>query len=188
METSINKYYMEMFQTLADHNDRNNAPLSNENIQEEIHKVMDEESILDTNNATADTFSHTSNTQRENANVIFTSEKLDKSDELEDRLKDLTINDATCYVSKSATTSDTQGDLTCDTNTVTHTSNVKEKIVDTSNRNFEQQLLSNRTLPLFVPMMNLRIDNRIALIGGVSQTLSTDGTKEVVADTVCGGA
>ena len=55
---------------------------------------MDDESISDTNNVTSDTFRHTSNTQRENANAIFTSEKLDKSDELADTLKYLTINDA----------------------------------------------------------------------------------------------
>ena len=55
---------------------------------------MDEESILDANNVTADTFSHTSNTQRENATALFTSEKLDTSVDLADMLKHLTINDA----------------------------------------------------------------------------------------------
>ena len=58
------------------------------------------ESILDANNVTADTFSHTSNSQKDNANAIFTSEKLDKSDELEDALKDLTINNAEYYESR----------------------------------------------------------------------------------------
>ena len=41
-----------------------------------------------------DTFSHTSNTQRENANVIFTSEKLYKSDDLVEAVKKLTINNS----------------------------------------------------------------------------------------------
>ena len=54
---------------------------------------MEEESISDSNNVTEDTFSHTSNTQRENLNAIFTSEKLDKLDNLTDMLKDLAIND-----------------------------------------------------------------------------------------------
>ena len=58
---------------------------------------MEEESILDANNVTADTFSHTSNTQIYNANLVFTSDKIDKSDELEDALKYLTINDAKYY-------------------------------------------------------------------------------------------
>ena len=66
--------------TLTDYNERNNGPLLNKKIQEAVHKVMDKESILDTNNVPADTFSHTSNTQRDNANVVFRSEKLDKLD------------------------------------------------------------------------------------------------------------
>ena len=39
------------------------------------------------NNITSDTYSHTSNTQIENTNAIFTSEKLDKLDELAYELK-----------------------------------------------------------------------------------------------------
>ena len=89
---------------------------------------MDEESILDANNATADNFSHTPNTRRENANGIFTSGKLDKSVELADTLKDLTINNSKYYVSNSVTTSDAQDDLTRNLKTVTHTSNGKEKL------------------------------------------------------------
>ena len=72
-----------------------------------------------------DTFSQTSNTQRENENVIFESEKLDESDELADALKYLTINNKRYYASKSATESDAQGDTTRDPKTVTHTSNKK---------------------------------------------------------------
>ena len=53
---------------------------------------MEEESIPDVNNVTADTFSHTYNTQRDNANAIFTSDNLDKLDELADALKDLMQN------------------------------------------------------------------------------------------------
>ena len=52
---------------------------------------------MDANNVAADIFSHTSKTQRENANGIFTSEKLYKLDELENTVKDLTINDAKYY-------------------------------------------------------------------------------------------
>ena len=53
-----------MYKTLTDYNDRNNEPLLNDNIREAISKVIEEESISDTNNVTLDTFSHTSNTQR----------------------------------------------------------------------------------------------------------------------------
>ena len=50
---------------------------------------MEEEPISDNINVNADTFSHTSNTQIENANAIFTSEKIEKSDDLADASKDL---------------------------------------------------------------------------------------------------
>ena len=92
MENSRDKYYTEIYKTLDNYNDLNDAPLSNDNIREAIHKVIEEES--DANNVTVDTFSHTSNTQRENTNTIFTSEKLDKLDKLSEMLNDLTINDA----------------------------------------------------------------------------------------------
>ena len=70
-----------------------------------------------------DTLRHTSDTQRDNANTIFTSEKLDKLNDLADTLKDLAINDAKYYESYTATTSDARGDLTHNPKTVTHTSN-----------------------------------------------------------------
>ena len=53
---------------------------------------MEEESITDTTHITTDTISHASNSQRENANTIFTSEKLDKPNKLVDAVKNLTIN------------------------------------------------------------------------------------------------
>ena len=49
---------------------------------------------MDSNNVTADAFNHVSILQRENANTIFTSEKLDKLDELVDAVNKLTINNA----------------------------------------------------------------------------------------------
>ena len=93
METSRDKYYTEIFRTLTDYNDLNNSSLLSEKIREAIRKVMKEESISYANKVPANTLVCTSNTQRENENVIFTNEKLDKSDELIDALNDLTIND-----------------------------------------------------------------------------------------------
>ena len=58
---------MEMCNTLTVYNERNNMPSFNANIQEEMRKVMEEESITDANNLTTDTFSHASNTNRETA-------------------------------------------------------------------------------------------------------------------------
>ena len=114
-----------------------------------------------------------------NANEIFTSEKLYKSDELADALKYLTINNTRYYVSNSVTASDVQGDLTRDPKTVTHTINGKEKVTDTSNGNFEQTLLSNLNLPIVVLTTNPRIDDRIAPIGGASQMISMPAKKEI---------
>ena len=119
---------------------------------------MEEALITDANNVTADTFCHTPNTQRENANIIFTSENLDKLDELADALKYLIIRGAEFYESDTATANDAQGDSTRDQKTATHTSNGNEKITETSNGNFEENKSSNRTLPVVVLMVNLRID------------------------------
>ena len=80
-----------------------------------MRKFTEKESIADANNVTVDTFSHMSNTQKENVNMIFTSEKLDKSYELVDAVNNFTINNAKYYESNTATTRDTQGDLTRNT-------------------------------------------------------------------------
>ena len=109
------------------------------NIQYSIRKVIEDESIADANNVTADTFSHKSNTQRENANVIFTGEKLDKLDDLVDAVNNLTINDAKYYESNTATESDTRGNIKCNPETVTHPRNGNETVTHNSNRNFEQK-------------------------------------------------
>ena len=58
---------------------------------------MEEKSIMETNNIIVDTFRHASSSQRENANTIFTSEKLDKLDKLVDTVKSLRINDTKYY-------------------------------------------------------------------------------------------
>ena len=75
-----------------------------------------------------------------------------------DELKDLTINSYKYYESGTATASDTQSDPTIDTKTVTHIINGKGKLTDTRNRNSEQKLLSNKTLPVIILTMNPDID------------------------------
>ena len=92
-------------------------------------------------------------------------------------LKDLTINYAKYYVSNSATATDAKGNPTRNPKTFTHTSDRKGKVTDTSNGNLQQNLLSNQTLFVVVPTINPRIDNKVAPIGGASQTLSTPATK-----------
>ena len=140
MANSRDKYYTEMNKNINDYNDHNNETLSNDNIQEEINKSMKEESISDANNVTVVNFNHMSNTQRENANAIFTSEKLDKLDKLEEKLKDLIINNDKYYASKYATASDLQDNLTHDSKTVTINSNGNDTVTHTRIGNFEQKL------------------------------------------------
>ena len=129
---------------IIDFNNCNDSPLSNENILEAIHKFIEEES--DAHKVTADTSSHKSNSQRENTNMIFKSEKLDKLDELSDTLKYLTINDAEYYISKSETANDAKGDPARNPKTVTHTSDGKGSFTDSSNGIFQKKILSNLTL------------------------------------------
>ena len=104
----------------------------------------EEESITDATNVPDDTFSHASSRQRENEDAIFTSEKLDKSDEIVDAINKLTINDA-IYELNKATASDAQGDLTSNLDTVIHTSNRPDTFTHTSNRILDEKLLSYGT-------------------------------------------
>ena len=99
------------------------------------------------------------------------------TDDLADRLKDLTINDAECYVSKPPIENDEKGNPAINHNTVNHTSDGKGKVMNTSNGNSQQKLLSDRTLPVVILTINPRIDNRIAPIEGASQTLFTSVKK-----------
>ena len=134
MENLRDKYCAEILRTITDYNERKNAPLSKENILEAVNKVISEEES-DSHNVTADTFSHTSNTRKENGNVILASEKLDKLDELAETLKYLTINDAEYYVSNLANPNDEKCDPTSNLKTVIHTSDKKKiKVKDTGDR------------------------------------------------------
>ena len=80
MATWRDKYYMKMYETLINYNDRNDEPFSIENIWDEIHKVIKEEVLddhnitLDAHNITTDNFSQTSKTQRYITNAMLTSE------------------------------------------------------------------------------------------------------------------
>ena len=87
---------------------------------------MDDYNItLDSHSVTEDNFRHTSNTQRENANKILTSEKVDKSDALAETLKGSKINDAGYYESDLANMNGAKGDPTSDLRMDTHTSDGK---------------------------------------------------------------
>ena len=88
MENSRDKYYTELVSTITDCNDRNSAPLSNDNIRDEIHRSISEEEVDAYNmtpgahNVTVNTFSQTPDTQRENENTTLTSEKQEATEQL----------------------------------------------------------------------------------------------------------
>ena len=82
----------------------------------------EEGAIIDANIVTAYTFGHASSSQRENLNAIFTSEKLEKSDELVNIVKNMTKNEAG-YELNTVTASDAQVNLASNPDTFTHTSN-----------------------------------------------------------------
>ena len=101
---------------------------------------MEEESIARANNITADTFNHASNTQRDNTKTIIKSEKVDKSDDMVDAVKNVTINNDEYYESQTATASDAQGDLIQNPETVTHTRNENKAVTHNSNGDFEKKI------------------------------------------------
>ena len=129
-----------------------------------------------------------SNTKRYNEDTIFTSEKLDKLDELEKSVKNLTTNNSEYYESNTVTASVAQGDLTHNKETITHTSNGNKTVTRTGNGIFKHKLLSNRNIPVLPPELNPSIDKSIALILLASQRLLAPVMKEGVADAVSGSA
>ena len=172
MATPRDKYYTELFRTMTYFNNWRNAPFSNKNIWDAIHRVIAEQES-DANyitsyshNLTVDTFSQTSNTQRENKNTILTSEKRYKLDALAETLNGLTVNDAGYYESDSANENDAKGNLASNPKITTHTSDRKKrKVTDNSNVYLQQKSLSKRTLPIITTTMDPHIDNRVATCG-----------------------
>ena len=81
----------------------------------------EEEKITDANNVTADTLSLASNTQRENPNAEFASEKLENSDYLVDAVANMKINNVG-YELNAATASDAQVEFLSNKDKFTHTS------------------------------------------------------------------
>ena len=95
MATPKDKYHTKMYKTLVDYNERNDAPVSNEKIQQEMRKLITKEEAdarnitSDAHNTTADNFCQTPvtpNTQGKNENAILTSERLNNLDALSETL------------------------------------------------------------------------------------------------------
>ena len=108
-------------------------------------------------------------------------------DGLVDTVKKLTINDSEYYESDTATASDTQDDPIYNPEKVNHTGNRNERVTNTNNGNFEQKLLSNRTIPIVVRTMIPRIEQSIAPIVMAPQTILIPMMKESVVHMASGG-
>ena len=93
---------------------------------------------MDASNITEDTSTHAFSAQRENANTIFTSENIEKSNKLLDEVKNLTINNAKYYESNISTSSDAQGNL----------KSIPEIVTHTINGIYDKKLLSCRNIPI----------------------------------------
>ena len=138
---------------------------------------MEVESLMDANNITADTFSHVYSSKRENTNMVFTTEELEKLEKLVGAVNNLTINDAKYNESNTATVNDAQVNLTKNPETVTHT----------SNGICEQKLLSYRTIPVLSPPINPEVDQGIVEIKFMPPMILMPVTNEIIADAVLGG-
>ena len=131
---------------------------------------------MDATNITAEMFSHAPSSQRENPNEIFTSERLEKSDELVDTINNLTRNNSK-YELNTATAIYSQGNLMSNPDTVTHN----------RNRILDQQLLSCQTIredSVLTPPTNPSID----AISLAPPTLLTPTVKQILADAMSGNA
>ena len=189
MATPRDKYYTKMLETIVDYNDDQNAPFSNDKRQKAISTVMAETEeeecniITDANNVTMDTFYQspvTTNTQGKNSNAIFTSERRNTLDTLTEALKVLTL-DSTInnYAYKS------------DPLVATHTSDEKKgkfSDTDTTNVNYPQRLLINRTLPMIIPPIDPRIADGVTAGRGTEHARQTIASKVIVTAVVRSGA
>ena len=99
-------------------------------------------------------------------------------DKLVYAVKNLTINDAEYYESKTATASDSQGNIKRNPETASRNSNIKPK----------QRLLSYRTIPVLPLTTNLVVYQGIAPIILALHMFLMPATKEVVADAASGRA
>ena len=98
--------------------------------------------------------------------MILKSYKLDKSGALEEMLKGLTINDSEYYESDSANASDAKVNPASYPKIASHTSDGKKrKVMNTSNGDLQQKLLSNRTLPIITTTMDPWIGDRAVTCG-----------------------
>ena len=136
-----------------------------------------------------DNFSQMPNTQIENENTILTSEKRDNLDALTETLKGLIINNDGYHESDSVNTNEAKGGPASDMKVGTHNiDRNKRKVTNTSNRDLQQKLLSNRTLPIINTTIDPRINDKVATSGASPYKLKMTHTMEVIMDTAYSNA
>ena len=161
MAATKDKYFEKILETLVDHNDHHNAPLSNEKLQHTVIKVVaetEEEECNDknnNNNMNMDTFWKspvTNNTQIKNKNV--TNERRIYLVVLAETIKVFKGLTLQSKINNSAYYNSDEDDAESDTKSnqlvATHTSDGKKrKIADinTTNGNYPHILLINRIIP-----------------------------------------
>ena len=186
MAAMKDKYFEKILETLVDHNDRHNAPLSNEKLRQAVSKVVAEteeeernaNSVtmeeLNANNVTMDTFHQSpvkTNTQIKNANVP--NKKRISSGILAEMIKGFhglklcsIINDSGYYNSdEDDAESDPKSDPKSNQLVAACTSDGKKRKVadtDTTNGNSPQKLLINRTIPVIISLIDPPIADWVA--------------------------
>ena len=194
------KYYMNLLDTLIDHNDRHHLPLFNEGLRKSVSKVMaeteeEERNVKhNTNNVDMDTFCQspvTTNIQRNIASVPNERQML--SEILAETIKGFkrltlqsTIKDSAYYNSED---DDAESNPKSNQVVATHTSDGKKRKfadADTTNRNSAHKLLIKRIIPEIVPVIMAPIGptNRdgVASSGGTLHAHCTIISKDIVAD------
>ena len=157
--------------------------------------------ILDANNLTMDNFCQspvTNNTQRNNANMIFISERQNNLDVLSETLKvltiDSTIKNSVYYNSDKHDAEGNRNDAERDPKSYplvsTHTSDKKKRKVtdtDTTNESSQQKLLINWTLPMIIPTIDPRIADGVVDGRGTRHVCQTPASKLIVLDAARSG-
>ena len=99
-----------------------------------------------------------------------------------------TINDYAYY---NPDENDAEGDPEIDPLIDSHTSDGKKRKVNdtnTTNRNYPQKLLINRTLPIIIPLIDLHIADGVAAGIGTTHAHQTSSSKMIVTDAAHSGA
>ena len=113
-------------------------------------------------------------------------------DMLAETLKGLTLDSTSNnYAYYNSEKSDTEGDPKSYTVVDTHTRGGKKRKVtdtDTTNGNYPQKLLINRTLPMIIPTIEPRIVDGIAASRGTTHERQNPALKVIVTDVALSGA